>query len=95
MLPSRSTSGQARWDLTTREVDVLRLMAEGLTNGARGAGLHIARRTVETHSRASSPSWASNRPMTNPRVQSGRHLSRPRRLTLGLAQSMSIRSPRA
>jgi DNA-binding NarL/FixJ family response regulator len=35
--------------LSARELDVLRLMAEGLTNSAISARLHLARRTVETH----------------------------------------------
>ena len=35
--------------LSPRELDVLRLMAEGLTNSAISSRLHMARRTVETH----------------------------------------------
>jgi DNA-binding NarL/FixJ family response regulator len=35
--------------LSPRELDVLRLMAEGLTNIAISNRLHMARRTVETH----------------------------------------------
>jgi DNA-binding NarL/FixJ family response regulator len=35
--------------LSPRELDVLRLMAEGLTNTAISRRLHLARRTVETH----------------------------------------------
>ncbi len=35
--------------LSARELDVLRLMAEGLTNSAISGRLHLARRTVETH----------------------------------------------
>ena len=35
--------------LSPRELDVLRLMAEGLTNTAISSRLHLARRTVETH----------------------------------------------
>jgi DNA-binding NarL/FixJ family response regulator len=35
--------------LSPRELDVLRLMAEGLTNTAISDRLHLARRTVETH----------------------------------------------
>ncbi len=35
--------------LSLRELDVLRLMAEGLTNTAISSRLHLARRTVETH----------------------------------------------
>ena len=35
--------------LSPREVDVLRLMAEGLTNTAISGRLHLARRTGETH----------------------------------------------
>jgi DNA-binding NarL/FixJ family response regulator len=35
--------------LSGRELDVLRLMAEGLTNSAICSRLHLARRTVETH----------------------------------------------
>ncbi len=35
--------------LSPRELDVLRLMAEGLTNIAISSRLHLARRTVETH----------------------------------------------
>jgi DNA-binding NarL/FixJ family response regulator len=35
--------------LSARELDVLRLMAEGLTNTAISNRLHLARRTVETH----------------------------------------------
>lgn len=37
--------------LSPRELDVLRLMAEGLTNTAISDRLHLARRTVETHVR--------------------------------------------
>jgi DNA-binding NarL/FixJ family response regulator len=35
--------------LSPRELDVLRLMAEGLTNTSISSRLHLARRTVETH----------------------------------------------
>jgi DNA-binding NarL/FixJ family response regulator len=35
--------------LSPRELDVLRLMAEGFTNTAISNRLHLARRTVETH----------------------------------------------
>ncbi len=35
--------------LSSRELEVLRLMAEGLTNRAIASKLHLARRTVETH----------------------------------------------
>jgi DNA-binding NarL/FixJ family response regulator len=35
--------------LSAREMDVLRLMAEGLTNSAISNRLHLGRRTVETH----------------------------------------------
>ncbi len=35
--------------LSTRELEVLGLMAEGLTNRAIASRLHLARRTVETH----------------------------------------------
>lgn len=39
-------------DLTPRELDVLRLMAEGLTNGGIAKRLWLTERTVETHVRA-------------------------------------------
>ncbi len=41
--PDRLTS------LSPRELEVLSLMAEGLTNSAISSRLHMARRTVETH----------------------------------------------
>jgi len=36
-------------DLTTREQDVLKLLADGLSNGQIGEQLHISSRTVEKH----------------------------------------------
>lgn len=53
-LTRRGTPQLAREDepvdrLTTRELDVLRLLADGLTDGDIAAALTISRRTAETH----------------------------------------------
>ena len=57
--------------LTTRQVDILRLLAEGLTNAEIGARLAITTKTAEHHvgaimakldvdSRALRPQWRAN-----------------------------------
>lgn len=38
--------------LTAREVDVVRLVADGLTNREIGAHLHLSTRTVQSHVKA-------------------------------------------
>jgi DNA-binding NarL/FixJ family response regulator len=48
-LVGAETSPRLLGSLSARELDVLRLMAEGLTNSAISGRLHLARRTVETH----------------------------------------------
>jgi hypothetical protein len=50
--------------LSARELDVLRLMAEGLTNSAVATNLHLARRTIEPISEASSSNSICPRPTT-------------------------------
>jgi DNA-binding NarL/FixJ family response regulator len=42
-------NASAQIDLTTREQDVLTLLADGLSNGQIGEQLHISARTVEKH----------------------------------------------
>jgi DNA-binding NarL/FixJ family response regulator len=42
-------SGKARFSLTEREVDVLRLIADGLTNEQIADALYISTGTVRTH----------------------------------------------
>jgi DNA-binding CsgD family transcriptional regulator len=42
-------SGRGRFDLTPRELDVLRLVAEGLTDIEVAERLYLSRRTVSTH----------------------------------------------
>ncbi|MDX2272465.1 MAG: response regulator transcription factor [Cyanobacteriota bacterium] len=42
-------NASAQIDLTTRELDVLTLLADGLSNGQIGEQLHISARTVEKH----------------------------------------------
>ena len=48
-LLSRGRDHDLLGDLTPREREVLRLMAEGHSNGAIGEQLHIGHKTVETH----------------------------------------------
>ena len=48
-LLARRTSHGVLDDLTAREIDVLKGVAEGLTNGAIGERLFISDRTVEVH----------------------------------------------
>lgn len=49
-LVSRATQPARHWDdLTERELDVLRLAADGLTNKQIGAKLKISNRTVQNH----------------------------------------------
>ena len=43
------TSGSTGADLTARELEVLKLIAEGLTNGEISDKLFISKRTTETH----------------------------------------------
>jgi DNA-binding NarL/FixJ family response regulator len=50
LLGNRTSPG--RGGLTDRQADVLRLMADGLSNSAIAARLNINDRTVETHTRA-------------------------------------------
>jgi DNA-binding NarL/FixJ family response regulator len=44
-----ATNGNAGWELSSREEQVLRLLAEGLTDREIGDRLVISSRTVETH----------------------------------------------
>ncbi|OGX81964.1 DNA-binding response regulator [Hymenobacter lapidarius] len=47
--PLISTDGVATADLTARELEVLKLIAEGLTNGEISDKLFTSKRTIETH----------------------------------------------
>jgi DNA-binding CsgD family transcriptional regulator len=69
---SMSAAGRGRDGLTSREVEVLRLLATGMTNRAIAAGLFISEKTVATHvssilhklglpSRAAATAYAHNR----------------------------------
>nr|MBA3379079.1 hypothetical protein [Chloroflexia bacterium] len=52
VVPSRppgATPAAARWGVTPRELEVLRLLAEGRTDQEIADGLFISRRTVNTH----------------------------------------------
>ncbi|OGX88648.1 response regulator [Hymenobacter glacialis] len=47
--PPVTTDGVATADLTARELEVLKLIAEGLTNGEISDKLFTSKRTIETH----------------------------------------------
>jgi len=47
--PSAAASGTAETPLTPREVEVLTLVAQGLTNGQIGRQLFISTKTVSVH----------------------------------------------
>jgi len=47
--PSEEASSHAGADLTARELEVLKLIAEGLTNGEIADKLFTSKRTIETH----------------------------------------------
>lgn len=49
LLVSARSSEAAVESLSSREVDVLRLMAEGLSNAGIASALHVSLRTVESH----------------------------------------------
>ena len=51
-LLKRPQRGDPLGELTERELDVLRLMAEGRTNAAIGASLYLSVKTVETYVRS-------------------------------------------
>jgi DNA-binding NarL/FixJ family response regulator len=44
-----ASAGPDRFGLTERELDVLRLVADGLTNGQIGHTLYISRKTASVH----------------------------------------------
>ena len=48
-MPLGETSGAAAADLTARELEVLKLIAEGLTNSKISDRLFTSKRTIETH----------------------------------------------
>ena len=47
--PTAEAAGPAGVDLTARELEVLKLIAEGLTNGEISDKLFTSKRTIETH----------------------------------------------
>lgn len=48
-LEAQRVRNQARYELTTREIEVLKLATQGLTNGQIGTHLFIALNTVKSH----------------------------------------------
>jgi DNA-binding NarL/FixJ family response regulator len=48
-LPAEDGGGSAGADLTARELEVLKLIAEGMTNGEIADKLFTSKRTIETH----------------------------------------------
>jgi DNA-binding NarL/FixJ family response regulator len=49
MVVSESADTHSAADLTTRELEVLKLIAEGMTNGEISDKLFTSKRTIETH----------------------------------------------
>ena len=45
----RPESGAERFDLTAREVEIVNLVSDGLTNRDIGLRLHLSPKTVEVH----------------------------------------------
>jgi two-component system, NarL family, response regulator LiaR len=48
-LERQITIACTRWDLTPRQLEVMRLIARGLSNGQIATSLKISERTVEVH----------------------------------------------